>query len=96
MATHAHAANQPEGSKHDRKLRPDVTGNNSSAIGHPFKAFGHNAPMALHAPILGFTMKHDVISCPSCSAGILWNRAPVAFLCQGCGSTIDGETLAGQ
>jgi hypothetical protein len=95
-STHPHAANQPAGSKHDNKLRTDVTGNASSAIGEPFEAFGHFAPMAHHAPIHGMSTRHDVIECPSCSAGILWNGAPVAFICRGCGATVDGASLSGQ
>jgi hypothetical protein len=93
MTTHAHAANQPVGGKYDRKNRTDVSGSSSSAIGHHFGHFGHFAPMVHTAPIHGLTTAHQKISCPACSAGILWNGAPVAFLCAGCGGTIDGATL---
>jgi hypothetical protein len=96
MTAHPHAANQPAGSKYDRKNRTDVSGNASSAIGVPFEPFGHHPPMLHAAPIHSMTVPHDVVECPSCFAAVLWNRAPVSFLCQGCGATIDGSTLAGQ
>jgi hypothetical protein len=95
MSTHPHAANQPAGSKYDKKNRTDVSGYNSSAIGHPFSAFGHFPPMVHTAPIHGMSTPHSVISCPACFSRILWNGAPVAFLCQGCGGTVDGATLSG-
>jgi hypothetical protein len=89
MTAHPHAANQSAGSKYDRKLRTDVTGN-TGGIGH------HFPPMVHNAPVHGMTVAHDVVECPSCFAGVLWNRAPVSFICQGCGAIIDGSTLAGQ
>jgi hypothetical protein len=90
MSTHPHSADQVAGSKWDNKLRTDVTGNASSDIGH------HFPPMVHHAPIHGMTTPHHPIPCPSCSASIYWNGAPVSFLCQGCGATVDGATLSGR
>jgi len=96
MSAHPHAADQVAGSKWDNKLRPDVTGNASSDVGNPFPAFPHFPPMVHYAPIHGLTVKHVVIECPSCFAWIHWDRRPVPFLCQGCGSIIDGATLSRQ
>lgn len=82
--SHPHVAGQPEGSKLDKKLRPDV------ASGMPSGAPGHHfPPMIMNAPILGLTTHHDTIACPHCNAGILWNGAPVAFTCKGCGGVVD-------
>jgi len=96
MTTHPHSANQPAGSKYDKKNRTDVTGDASSAIGQPFGHFGHFAPMVHNAPIHGMSVHHDVIECPECSARILWNGAPETFACQGCGGMVDGKALTGQ
>lgn len=96
MTAHSHVAGTSAGSKVDKTYRPDViSGGPSNPPGHAFAPFGHFPPGILTAPIHGMTTKHDVISCPACSAAILWNRAPVAFICQGCGGTIDGAALAG-
>jgi ribosomal protein L37AE/L43A len=95
MTTHPHSANQIAGSKWDNKLRSDVNGM-PSAIGHHFGLPSHHAPMVHNSPVSGLTTHHDVIECPACSASILWNGSPVLFMCEGCGGTIDGATLAGQ
>ena len=87
MTTNPHSANQVAGSKWDNKLRTDVTGSTSSAIGH------HFPPMVHNAPIHGLSTLHDTIACPECSANILWNGNAVTFTCQGCGALIDGAML---
>lgn len=91
MATHAHSANHAPGSSGDKKARSDGNGpwsdGSMANIGSAF------TPMIHTAGVARMIVKHDVISCPACSAGILWNRQPVSFLCQGCGATIDGKAL---
>lgn len=95
MTAHSHVAGTQAGTKVDKKYRPDVaSGGPSGAIGHPFPAFGHFPPMIHTAPIHSFTTHHYTIACPACGVGILWNGAPVTFLCQGCGATVDGKALA--
>jgi len=83
--TNPHAS---EGTGDDSKYRTDVTGSVSSEIGK------HFAPMIHSAPIHGMSTSHERIACPLCGVGILWDRAPVSFTCQGCSGVIDGSSLS--
>lgn len=84
MSTHAHAADQPAGSKHDNKLRPDVTGNVSSDIGQHFPPMVHNAPIHGLASI-----SRSVVQCPSCSNWIHHDGSEGSFKARRCGTTLD-------
>lgn len=91
MASHSHVANNPAGSKTDKKQRPDKAGANGT--GNVGSGGSIGQPFSMYAPISGFTAAHTVVSCPNCSVSILWDSSPEVFSCAGCGGAVDGSTL---